>query len=553
MITEYFKDIFVYNGNSPMIFTRLYFWVFLAIVLAVYSIVYKKKGLRNSYLFLVSLFFYYKTSGLFFLILLFSTVTDFFIGQAIYKSKQDVRKKWFVALSVFLNLFVLSFFKYAYFFAETFNYFFATEFVPRNYFAEIANGLFGTSFQSEVILLPVGISFFTFQTMSYAIDIYRGKVKPVKNILDFGFYVSFFPQLVAGPIVRASEFIPQLYREYKLTQQEFGMALFLILKGMIKKMIISDYIAVNFVDRVFENPLTYTGFENMMAVYGYSLQVYADFSGYTDIAIGVALLMGFHLPVNFNSPYKALHVGEFWKRWHISLSSWLKDYLYIPMGGNRQGSAFSYIMLSISLLFIVLLSGTPWLALIFIGIIGGVWLLARYFPNIKRTVNTNINLMLTMLIGGLWHGASWMFVIWGGLNGIGLVVYKFWRKISPFKGKDSIPVRIYSIFLTFTFITFTRIWFRSPSIETANNIMYKIAHDWTFALIPEILVSYKMVFIVMLIGLVVHWLSSDFKEKYQNWFIKSPIYVKVLIAVVAVFLIYQAHSAELQPFIYFQF
>jgi D-alanyl-lipoteichoic acid acyltransferase DltB (MBOAT superfamily) len=199
--------------------------------------------------------------------------------------------------------------------------------------------------------------------MSYAIDIYRKQLRPVKSIFDFGFYVSFFPQLVAGPIVRASEFIPQIYQPYSVTKKEFGLALFWIINGLLKKFLLADYIAVNFIDRVFDNPVMFSGFENLMALYGYSLQVYADFSGYTDIAIGIALMLGFRLPKNFNSPYKADNCGEFWKRWHISLSSWLKDYLYIPMGGNRGGSIFSYVALSMIVIFIYLISGS--LALLF--------------------------------------------------------------------------------------------------------------------------------------------------------------------------------------------
>ncbi len=504
---EYLKSIFLYQDDKPLLFTQLYFWGFFLVVLIFYSFLYKKKALRNAYLFLASLFFYYKTSGFFFFILLFSTFADFFIGQGIYKAQNKSTKKWLVALSVFINLFLLSYFKYAYLFADTLNYIIGIDyFHPINYFALWTNAIAGTHFEVDKILLPVGISFFTFQTISYSVDVYKEKIKPVTNILDFGFYVSFFPQLVAGPIVRAAEFIPQLYKDFKLTRKEFGIALFLILNGIMKKMFISDYISVNFVDRVFENPLTYTGFENLMALYGYSLQVYADFSGYTDIAIGVALLMGFRLPTNFNSPYKAQHVGEFWKRWHISLSTWLKDYLYIPIGGNRKG---------------------------------------RF--------RTNVNLMITMLLGGLWHGASWQFVIWGGLNGVGLVIYKYWRKISPFSGNNHWIVRFYAIFLTFNFITFTRIWFRATSMERANNIMYKIANDWNFDLLPEMIASYKEVFIVMLIGFVVHWLPSSFKTKYKGWFVQSPIWVKALAVVSVVFIVYQVRSAELQPFIYFQF
>jgi D-alanyl-lipoteichoic acid acyltransferase DltB (MBOAT superfamily) len=201
------------------------------------------------------------------------------------------------------------------------------------------------AFSVDSIFLPVGISFFTFQAMSYVIDIFRRKSKPVRNFLDFGFYLSFFPQLVAGPIVRPNQFLPQLHKPFFLGRKQFGIAVFWIMNGLAKKLILSDYIAVNFCDRVFENPLLYTGFENLTAIFGYSLQVYADFSGYTDIATGVAMLMGFYLPKNFDSPYKAKNASEFWKRWHISLSKWLQDYLYIPLGGNRNGTIGSYAII----------------------------------------------------------------------------------------------------------------------------------------------------------------------------------------------------------------
>ena len=549
---EYLKNIFVFDAHNPIIFTQLYFWGFFAIVLAFFSLIYQRKALRNAYLFFVSLFFYYKTSGIFLLILLFSTVMDFYLARFIYQSASSVRKKVLVTISISINLFVLFYFKYSYLVTDSLNYLLGLDIKPHNYFAEMAN-FFGGNFDVDRIILPVGISFYTFQTISYSVDVFRGKLKPVESLLDFGFFVAFFPQLVAGPIVRASDFIPQLYKDYKLTHYEFGLAIFWILKGLMKKMFISDYIAVNFVDRVFGNPLAYSGFENLMALYGYSLQVYADFSGYTDIAIGVALLMGFQLVTNFNSPYKALHVSEFWKRWHISLSTWLKDYLYIPMGGNRKGSIFSYIMFSIIMLYVAFLF-KHWLVVpVFLLLLTAVVVVAKKSPRIRRAIDTNINLMLTMLIGGLWHGASWRFVIWGGLNGIGLVVYKYWRKISPFKGNHTWPVRLYSIFLTFNFISFTRIWFRADSIEQANNLMFKIANDWTFSLIPTMILAYKEIFAVILFGMTVHWLSDSFKQKYQNWFINSSIYVKGAISVIVFFMIYQVRSADLQPFIYFQF
>jgi D-alanyl-lipoteichoic acid acyltransferase DltB (MBOAT superfamily) len=550
---ENLKSIFLYNDTEPLIFTGFFFWGFFAVVLLFYSIIHKKRGGRNAFLFLVSLFFYYKTSGLFISILLFSTLSDFIIGKRIFSSKEKTTKQIWLALSVVINLLVLCYFKYAYFFTESCNELFHTNYEVFNHFAYWTNSFTDSHFTVNKILLPVGISFYTFQTISYSIDVYRKEIEPVKNILDFGFYVSFFPQLVAGPIVRAAEFIPQLYKPYSLSKYNFGLSLFWILKGLTKKVIIGDYIAVNFIDRIFDNPTMFTGFENLMALYGYSLQVYADFSGYTDIAIGVALLMGFTLPTNFNSPYKAKNVGEFWKRWHISLSSWLKDYLYIPLGGNRGGSIGTWIALVFIVAFLVLLSGNAivlysiiWLALLF-----GV--LAMFIKSFRAWLTTNINLLITMLLGGLWHGASWQFVIWGGLNGLGLIVYKLWRKVSPYEKFNNILVIVLKVFITFNFITFTRIWFRAKSMETTWQIIDQIGSNFNAALIGDVLYSYSNVFFMMLIGFVIHWLPTTVKEWYKETFIKLPLFLKIIVSTLTIFGVYQAMSSELQAFIYFQF
>lgn len=568
-ILEYLHDFVQYDPENPVSFTLLFFWIFYGAVLGIFSIIHPKIAIRNAFLFLVSIFFYYKTSGFFFTILLFSTFTDFWIGKAIYTSVSRRSKQWWLALSMILNLGVLVFFKYAYFFTESFNSLLDTHFQPINYFAHWSNSFFGSHFEAEKILLPVGISFFTFQTMSYTIDIYRDKLKPVSSMLDFGFYVSFFPQLVAGPIVRASEFIPQLYQPFKLTKLQFGLALFWILNGLLKKTILSDYIAINFIDRVFANPGSYTGFENLMALYGYSLQVYADFSGYTDIAIGTALLLGFTLPLNFNSPYKATNAGDFWKRWHISLSTWLKDYLYIPMGGNRGGSWFTYIMLGILLLFACMLAASWTFTLSAVGFLAFLFLLSRIFGVFRLWLITNINLMMTMLIGGLWHGPSWNFVIWGGLNGIGIVFYKLWRKISPWESKNTWYKRAWAIFVTFTFISFTRIWFRTGSNNTweemnkihdiweelfAANVMLKkilFGIDWTLA--PQVILGFWNVFLVMTLGFIIHWLPSAFKEKYRHWFASRSYVIQGLISILVIIVVYQVLSAGMNPFIYFQF
>lgn len=550
---EGLKDILLYDEQTPLIFTGLYFWIFFAIVLVGYSIIYKDKAVRNAYLFAISLFFYYKTSGFFVSILLVSTITDFIIGQRIYASKVLLNKKLWLSLSIFINLFILVYFKYAYFFTEAFNDLLGTNYVPINHFAYWTNSFFDSHFRVDKILLPIGVSFFTFQTISYSVDVFRGLVKPVRNILDFGFYVSFFPQLVAGPIVRAADFIPQLYKKYSLTKVQFGTALFMILNGLIKKLFLADYIAVNFIDRVFSNPLSYTGFENLMALYGYSLQVYADFSGYTDIAIGLALLMGFSLPKNFNSPYKASSTGDFWKRWHISLSSWLKDYLYIPMGGNKSGSVFSYISLFIIVFFISILSGSIWVPIAIAAGMATVYFIGKVLPAFREWISTNINLMMTMLLGGLWHGASWNFVVWGGLNGLGIVVFKLWNKVSPWSDKDKWYNRFIGILFTFNFITFTRIWFRSADFDIAAQVFSQISTNLSFNVGFEVLAGYKWVFLTMLLGFVIHWLPSTWKNGYKNAFIRLPYFGQVAVAFIISFFLYQILSSDMQPFIYFAF
>ncbi len=554
-IAEGLRAIFVYNETAPLIFTRFFFWAFFVVVLIGYSLVYRNKNrsIRAGYLFLLSIFFYYKSSGFFFFILLVSTLVGSFTGKGIYNSKNELTRKILIAVSVTVNLFVLAYFKYSYFFVESFNTLFGTNLHVLNQLALWVNESTGTHFNVNQILLPVGISFYTFQTISYAVDVYRKETLPVKNIIDFGFYVSFFPQLVAGPIVRASGFIKQIYEDFHVSKAEFGWAVFMILKGLVKKIFIGDYIAVNFVDRVFSNPVTYTGFENLMALFGYSLQVYVDFSGYTDIAIGVSLLMGFRLPQNFNAPYKAKNVGDFWKRWHMSLSSWLKDYLYIPIGGNRSGSTFSYISLGVILAIVLILIGKLILVPITLAVVVLVAVLMRYFPGFKRSVNTNINLMLTMLLGGLWHGASLNFIIWGGLNGIGLVVYKFWRKISPWETQNNWIANTWKIALTFTFITFTRVFFRSESMAIVRKMLRQIGTKFDLEIIPDVLVAYKWVFLVMLFGFVIHWLSEGIKRKIADWFIATPLWAKTVISAVVVIIVYQSISSDMQAFIYFQF
>ncbi|MBO8458869.1 MAG: MBOAT family protein [Bacteroidetes bacterium] len=614
-LLNFIKDVFAFDENSPLLFTQFYFWAFFALVFAVFSLIKSKRLLRNSFLLFVSLFFYYKTSGFFVLILMFVTCSDFLIAQRIDKASSAVKKKAWLICSIVIDLFLLCYFKYAYFFTDVINNMFGWELHVFDAFAWIGNALTGTErFRVDQIILPVGISFYTFQVISYTVDVYKGSIRPVRNLLDFGFYVSFFPQLVAGPIVRASEFIPQLYKPYHLGRRQFGIAVFWILNGLAKKIILSDYIAVNFIDRVFENPLLFSGFENLMALFGYSLQVYADFSGYTDIATGVAMLMGFYLPQNFNSPYKAPNASNFWKRWHISLSRWLQTYLYIPLGGNRNASFGTYFWIILIALIALILSGSLYAALTVIGVAIILGLVAWFKPEKRIKIITNLNSFITMLLGGIWHGASWNFMIWGGLNGVGMIIYKFWRDMKwiwrmVWVGATTLvlgllchftPQPVYNMLFvwvaiicagsviryiyhltrcqypfkhlgnawavtqTFVFITFTRLFFRSgsnldPAVanevawNTAKNMVNQIGSTWNTSIIPQIIWEYKNVFLLIVLGMIIHWLPVNFKRWYRLNFALLPVPVIALLVVFVVFVVYQFITADLQAFIYFQF
>ncbi|MEO0340975.1 MAG: MBOAT family O-acyltransferase, partial [Bacteroidota bacterium] len=421
-------------------------------------------------------------------------------------------------------------------------------------------------------------------------DIYRGQLVPLtedikdvksffQKLLDFAFFVCFFPQLVAGPIVRAAHFLPQIRKRPQLQKAALSQALFLIMGGLFKKAVISDYISVNYVDRVFENPALYTGFENLMAVYGYAIQIYCDFSGYSDMAIGLALLMGFHLPENFRRPYQAQSIQDFWRRWHISLSTWLRDYLYISLGGNRKGK-----------------------------------------------IRTYLNLMITMLLGGLWHGASWVYVIWGGLHGIALAIDRRLKEIGKIFNNPALrswailaivhftvfPVLYYryslgileqeqylsyflgntftfalwtgllllayagdllsgrwktyffskglSVIFVFQFISFCWVFFRAgaigavlPPVEATFQILAQIMGSFKVDMVVEIIQGYAVVFSLILLGFVLHYLPKSLSNWVETQFTNSPIFIKSFSLAFVIWLVIQTASADVVPFIYFQF
>ncbi len=620
---QFLKDLFAFDQAHPLLFTQFYFWAFFAIVLAFLCLFKNKTLMRNAFLFFVSLFFYYKTSGLFLMLLGFVIVYNYLAGLLLPQCRRKFWRSFVVVTSVVVDLSLLCYYKYAYFITDVLNNLFGTSFVVKDWIASWGNSVVGSgAFSVDSIFLPVGISFFIFQAISYVVDVsrggdtskHKGGIEPVRNFLDFGFYLSFFPQLVAGPIVRAKEFIPQLHKPFFLGRTQFGFAVFWILNGLAKKLVLSDYLAVNFCDRVFENPLLYTGFENLTALFGYSLQVYADFSGYTDIATGVAMLMGFYLPKNFNSPYKAKNAGEFWKRWHISLSKWLQDYLYIPLGGNRNGTFGSYaIILGIAFLASAL-AGSWWVFGSVLVLTAIIALLIAFKKSWRKELISDINRMDTMLLGGLWHGASWNFMIWGGLNGLGMLIYRFWASCNAYfkvlviglivavfgalkyyfgapvfnmffwwtviilfgafvgmvfhkvrKGKAVSWISdAWAVLMTFIFITFTRLFFRSGSNldpaeanekawSTAKNMVNQIGGQWDWSLVPQMAWQHRSIILVFVVGMLIHWLPENFKRRYRIWFAKMPLALMVLACMVAVFIICQFITADLQSFIYFQF
>lgn len=508
MLTPYLSraaELLTYDSAAPMLFNSGLFLVLFLLFLPLYYLLRRLTLARIIYVVCFSLFFYYKSSGYYALILIMTATVDFIIGHLIAGTpERKVKRRWLI-LSLCFNLGMLGYFKYTNFLLELFT--------P---LVQWIGGLVGVSEMTATqlgpldIFLPVGISFFTFQSLSYVIDIYRGEIRPLRRWVDYLFYVSFFPQLVAGPIVRAKDFIPQIYRPIRVTQQEFGEGLFLILSGLIKKAIISDYISLNFVDRVFDAPTLYSGFENLMAIYGYALQIYCDFSGYSDMAIGIALWLGFRFNINFDSPYRSATITEFWRRWHISLSSWLRDYLYIPLGGSRRGRLRTYL-----------------------------------------------NLLVTMLLGGLWHGASLRFILWGGMHGVALALHKLYMQICPWARLDGASMgrfrRYLGMILTFHFVCFAWIFFRMPTMEGIGQMFEMIRYEFHPEIIPQFIEGYWLVVTLIVLGFVAHFIPQRAFRPLERSISRMPLIGQALLFALVVLLVVQFQSSGVQPFIYFQF
>ena len=476
--------------TSPSQGWSLLTYSFLVTFVAFYAI-YLLVGMRRRevmmcYVVAFSLFFSFKANGALMLLLPASAIVSWWLTRRMLKSTGN--RKWWLLTIVIIDLAPLLYYKYT------------------NFMIEIVNEVLTTNFSPLSLLLPIGLSFYTFQTISYSIDVYRGNFPGDATLLEYLFYITFFPLLMAGPITRAGTLIPQLRTEPadRKSPQLVYTGLWLIILGLLKKALVADYIA-EYNNWIFDDPTAYSGFENVMSLFGYSLQIYCDFSGYSDVSIGIAALMGFRLNENFRFPYQSLNLTEFWRRWHIALSTWFRDYLYIPLGGNRKGK----------------------------------W-------------RTYANNFITMLVAGLWHGASWMFVIWGAMHGIGLVVHKALRQQLD-KLPDRFWVRAMAWTVTFAYLLVTWIFFRSTSWEKAMAMCHQIIYDFDWAYLIPFVKARPVWTLFTFGGLLFQAIRQRQADSIRDAFIRSPWIVKMLVFLIVIQLVVNFSQDSVRPFIYAQF
>ncbi len=538
-----FLHQFVYDRANPLLFNNGFFVFFFAVFIGLYYY-FRNHPKTRRYIFVgFSLYFFYKASGKFVGLVVLSAIVDFVLSNAIWQQTNKFKRKALLITSIVFNLGMLFYFKYT------------------NFFISLSNDLLETGFNPLNILLPVGISFYTFENLSYTMDVYRGQFKPATKFSDYLLFLSFFPKLVMGPIVRAHDFVPQINQPYVISEKDFSKGFYLIISGLVKKLIISDYITLNFVNYIFDDPGRYTGLENLFAVYAYAVVIYCDFSGYSDVAIGIAKWLGFTIPPNFLSPYQSKSVTEFWRRWHISLSSWLRDYLYIPLGGNRNSSIGTWIF---SVLFFggVYLAGTHLLALSWWGALllaAGIlllFLLPALISGEKKGVAANMNLLTTMLLGGFWHGASWNFIIWGALHGISLAVHKVWMMLtgkSLAKINNSFIYNAIALMLTFHFVCFCWIFFHATDFAAAITMIHQIRSDFTLSVWSGFAANYWPVLVMMTVAFLLHAIPDNYADRLIDRFPKVPLIVYMLIFFAFVVLYGYFKSAEPVMPIYLQF
>ena len=538
-----FLQQFLYDSKNPLLFNNGFFVYFFTLFILLFFALRNHHKARRYVFCIFSLYFFYKASGWFVGLVLVSAVVDFFLSNAIYREKSQSRKKFLLVLSILFNLGMLFYFKYT------------------DFFIEISNSLFDTNFNPLNLILPIGISFYTFENLSYTVDVYRGEFKPANKFSDYLLFLAFFPKLMMGPIVRAHDFVPQINEPYVISERDFAKGFFLIISGLIKKLVISDYITLNMVDYMFDNPALHTGVENLMAVYGYAMVIYCDFSGYSEIAIGIALWLGFKIPPNFMSPYQSLNITEFWRRWHISLSTWLKDYLYIPLGGNRNFSVASFIFVGGFLVGSFIMGVELFhLSNLWAAVISAVLLLIFIIPALitKKTsgIAANFNLLTTMLLGGFWHGASWNFIIWGAIHGVGLGIHKIWMLLTDKSFAAFNQSRFYKIIsgiLTFHFVCFAWIFFKAEDLEIAKEMIYQIFNNFDISVFGPFYDNYKGVVWMILVAMVLHLIPDNLADKVIARTKTIPMVVYILVFFLFLILYGYFKSAEQVMPIYLQF
>ena len=466
-----------------MNFVSLQFALLLAAVLILLAI-HSSPSWRKGVLLLASCAFYAYWDWRFLGLLIFVTCMDYYISILLVKSTDARRKKRLLFVSVFANLLILGLFKYFNFFIGSLNLVLSSA---------------GLHLPELQIILPIGISFYIFETLSYVIDVYRGNVRPAESLLDYAVFVTFFPRLVAGPIMRAAQFLPQLKRGVQFSRENFIQGAHLFGQGLLKKIVVADTLAL-VTDPIYATPWEFSSLTVWIGVLSFALQIYFDFSGYSDMAMGVARLLGFELPLNFNLPFTSQSLTEFWQRWHISLSTWMRDYVYIPLGGNRQGEG-----------------------------------------------RANLNMLVSMLLGGLWHGASWNFVLWGGLHGLALAAERIFLRGKQTQAAGSIPLSWIKALGIYLWIALACIFFRAPDLYIAREVIKKllfvhpVGAEWVFA--PAIL----YMGLVLLGGFYLRAREGRilFAESWRP-------YIVPLIAAEYLFAFLFAAGGT-SPFIYFQF
>ncbi len=493
-LNDFLKGL-LYHPQTPLVFNSMLFVTLFTLFYLVYVAVYKKIAVRNVLLLLFSLYFYYKISGVYVVSLVLIASSDFFIGKLMFVNASKRSRRNLLLLSLCINLGLLIFFKYTNFFLNA-------------YFG-VATGEASPYVLS--LITPVGISYFVFKTLSYIIDIYKKNITaPETNYVNYLLYVSFFPNILAGPILRARDLLPQFRQALNLSRKFIGKALLLIIVGVFKKVVIADFLGVNLVDRVFDTHVYFTSFEYLMAGYGYLVQLYFDFSGYTDMVIGIAMLLGFSSAPNFNKPFMAQNISEFWRRWHITLSNWLRDYIFTPMSIRLR--------------------------------------------NIQNA-GLAISVLATFVICGLWHGANYTFLVWGTLHGLimGYEVLSRRRRMKIRKKVNPLLYKILSIFITTQVLMFTFIIFRAPDIQVAADMLKKIFGGVDFSLAGQWFEFYKYPFFVMLAGILLHYTPASWNTRLTDFFGRLHWTIQGIVIFVAVIFIYQFFSTEAQPFIYLNF